>query len=300
MRSCAAHGPVTAGFPLGEDRLRTIPTDLLRTLVTVADLASWTRAGDRLGRSQPAISLQIKRLQELLGVPLFDRARGGAVLSEAGMLVASYARRILALEDALLAELATTLPQGRLTLGVPDDFARILMPGLLEQLQHAAEPIRFEMAGDLSARLLERLDQGELDLAVAMTLAAPKEEPFRHWREGLAWVGRADAFERPGPLRLLAQPEGCVYRQVMLDALQRAGRDGTIVYTSPSLTGLEAALTSGFGITVLARRIAAPELVPASTGLPALPDASVGIYLADGPGREQAARLAALLARSFG
>ncbi|WP_293810767.1 LysR substrate-binding domain-containing protein [uncultured Bosea sp.] len=280
--------------------MRSIPTDLLRAFVTVIDLRGYTRAGEQLGRTQPAISLQIKRLQGLLGISLFTKD-GGSQLSEQGELVAGYARRILALNDEMMLKLTNRDSKGKLRLGIPNDYADHFLPKLMASFARDGADITFDVVCDLSHNLLEGMRKGQYDIVVAMTPDGPSEGAFVTWKEPLAWVGGASAptgqsadAGTKGPLRIVCYPEGCLYRRNMLTALQRDGRSFELVYTSPSLSGLEAAVGAGFGMTVLARRIvpSALSIVEPASHLPRLADVVVGIYV--GPDCQRSA-----VARSF-
>jgi DNA-binding transcriptional LysR family regulator len=263
--------------------VRNIPTDLLRTFLAVIDLKSHTRAAEQLGRTQPAISLQMKRLQELLDISLF--AKDAATQpTEAGELVATYARQIIALNDEMVLRLSKRDGKGKIRLGIPNDYADHFLPKLIPQLKAGGHEFTFEVVCDLSHNLLQGLRNGLFDIVVAMTPDGPAEGAFMTWKEPLVWVGDAsDALvTRPDQhMRLVCYPEGCLYRRAMLTALQREGRGYELVYTSPSLSGLEAAVGSGFGNTVLARRIVPPKLRMLDVGLnlPRLADVVVGIYL---------------------
>lgn len=279
--------------------MRSIPTDLLRAFVTVIDLRGYTRAGEQLGRTQPAISLQMKKLQELLGVSLFAK-EGGAQPTEHGEMVAGYARQILALNDEMMLKLSNRDSKGKLRLGIPNDYADHFLPKLMATLARDGGDITFDVVCDLSHNLLRGLRNGQFDIVVAMTADGPSEGAFMTWKEPLAWVGAApleampdDADDRKR-LRIVCYPEGCLYRRNMLTALQRDGRNFEIVYTSPSLSGLEAAVGAGFGMTVLARRIvpSALRIMAPSSHLPRLADVVVGIYV--GPDRKRS-----VVAQSF-
>lgn len=279
--------------------MRNIPTDLLRTFLAVIDLQSHTRAAEQLGRSQPAISLQMKRLQDLLDVALFSK-EASARPTEAGDLVATYARQMLTLNDELVLRLSRRDRQGSVRIGIPNDYADHFLPRLMPKLAQAGLDFRFEVVCDLSHVLLQGLRQGLFDIVVAMTADGPAEGAFQTWTEALAWVGprtEADMPLPPGPvsgptpaptpaeggnLRIICYPEGCLYRRAMLSALQREGRGFELVYTSPSLAGIGAAVASGFGHTALARRLVPPGLAALDDhpGLPRLGDVRVGIYLA--------------------
>lgn len=264
--------------------MRSIPTDLLRAFVTIIDLRGYTRAGEQLGRTQPAISLQMKRLQDLIGVSLFAKD-GGTQLTEHGELVAGYARQILALNDDMMLRLSKRDSKGKLRLGIPNDYADHFLPKLMASLAKDGGDLTFEVVCDLSHNLLQGLRNGLFDIVVAMTPDGPSEGAFMTWKEQLVWVGSAMSDDaqpaETGALRIVCYPEGCLYRRNMLTALQRDGRNYEIVYTSPSLAGLEAAVGAGFGMTVLARRIIPQKLqiVEMSHALPRLADVVVGIYV---------------------
>lgn len=284
--------------------MRSIPTDLLRAFVTIIDLRGYTRAGEQLGRTQPAISLQMKKLQDLLGVSLFAK-EGGTQLTEQGELVAGYARQILALNDEMMLKLSSRESTGKLRLGIPNDYADHFLPRLMSSFARDGADITFDVVCDISHNLLEGMRKGQYDIVVAMTPDGPSEGAFMTWKEPLAWIG-ADGHSAGGhsnepasnsekaPLRIVCYPEGCLYRRNMLTALQRDGRSFEIVYTSPSLSGLEAAVGAGFGMTVLARRIvpAALHVIEPAAHLPRLADVVVGIYV--GVDRKRSA-----VARSF-
>lgn len=277
--------------------MRSIPTDLLRAFVTIIDLRGYTRAGEQLGRTQPAISLQMKKLQDLLGVSLFAK-EGGTQLTEQGELVAGYARQILALNDEMMLKLSSRESTGKLRLGIPNDYADHFLPRLMASLARDGADLTFDVVCDISHNLLEGMRKGQYDIVVAMTPDGPSEGAFMTWKEQLTWVdatGRGDGLagsQEKGPLRIVCYPEGCLYRRNMLTALQRDGRSFEIVYTSPSLSGLEAAVGAGFGMTVLARRIvpSALRVVEPAAHLPRLADVVVGIYVSADRKRSAVAR----------
>jgi len=288
--------------------MRSIPTDLLRAFITIIDLRGFTRAGEMLGRTQPAISLQMKKLQELVDARLFVKDGSDGQLTEAGEIVASYARQILALNDAMMLRLSSRDTRGKLRLGIPNDYADHFLPKLMTGLTLDRSGPTFEVVCDLSHELLRLLRTGLLDVVVAMTPDGPAEGAFMTWREGLTWVGGAESGQHylTDPLRIVCYPEGCLYRRNMLTALQREGRSFDIVYVSPSLAGIESAVVANFGITVLAQRIVPTGLAAPGSELhlPHLADVVVGIYLNDARRstavRSFAARLADMFVASAG
>ena len=260
--------------------MRDVPTDLLRAFIAIIDLKGFARAGDQLGRTQSAISLRMKRLQEILEAPLFAR-EGAAQLTEQGEIVANYARQILALNDAMLVRLARRTSGGRLRIGMPNDYADHFLPKLLREMGAEGADLAFDVVCALSHELLQGLRDDLYDIVVAMTPDGPAPDPFMTWRERLVWVGASDEAPPAGPVRLVCYPEGCLYRRAALTGLQREGRPFSIVYVSPSLNGIEAAVSSGFGVTVMSERVSRSALTPiaAKAELPALADVVVGVYL---------------------
>lgn len=266
--------------------MRNIPTDFLRTFITVIDLHSYTRAGEQLGRTQPAISLQMKKLQDLTGVQLFTK-EGVAVPTEAGEMVATYGRQMLALNDELMLRVSRRDSRGKLRLGIPNDYADHFLPRLMSGIARTTGDFTLDVVCDISHKLLDGLRNGFHDIVVAMTADGPAKGAFMTWREPLIWVG--DQSDQPieddeGRLRVVCYPEGCLYRRGMLNALQRDGRNYDIVYQSLSLSSIEAAVVSGFGNTVLARRIVSPrlKLFEKPGLLPKPSNLVVGIYLNNG------------------
>ncbi len=279
--------------------MRNIPTDLLRALVTVIDLKGYTRAGEQLGRAQPTISLQLKRLQDMVGVTLLERDGGSTRLTEAGEICTSYARRILALHDEMIHRLMGQGGGNRLRIGLPNDYADHFLPQFLQRVEAERLDTRFEVISDISVNLLRDLREGALDLALIMTPDALPDGAMMEWPEPLLWVG-APGREPPPPacdgpgLALVAAPEGCAYRRTMLSVLHREERRAEIVYTTPSLTGIEAAIRAGFGVTALAACLVPPGLIPLPD-LPALPHANVGLYLNPRAPSREVRRLATML-----
>jgi DNA-binding transcriptional LysR family regulator len=261
----------------------TIPTELLRALVAVADAGGVTRAAEGLGRTQPAVSLQIKRLEETVGQVLFDRSNRAFDLTPAGETLIGYARRILLLHDEAVARVMRSEPAGQVRVGLPNDFAVTLLPGILGNFAAEFPAVSLEVGCALSHSLLDALAGGEWDMIIAMTGGEPHPAAARIWDERLVWCGAGGAGSDDGsPVPLIAYPEGCTYRKRMIDALERSGRGWRVAYSSASLAGLTAAVQAGLGVTALSERTAPPELIYKGAGLPRLTDVSVGLYVGEG------------------
>ena len=226
--------------------------DLLRTLVTAQRLGSFQRAADRVGRSQSAVSQQMRKLEERVGVPLFRKDGRGLALTDAGASLLAQATRLLALNDETVATLRGMAIEGVVRFGLPIDFAEGWLTIALGRFRRAHPGVRFEAVVDRNRRLLERLDRGELDLALTLNNGARSDaQPVTALP--LAWIGPSSgplpwAPGEPVPLAMFEAP--CFFRDAALAALDRAGIRWRIAFTSPSLHGLWAAVEAGLGITL--------------------------------------------------
>ncbi len=242
--------------------MKNLPTDLLRAFVAVAEHGGFTAAGARLGRSQPAVSLQIKRLEDLLGKALVQRASGRRMrLTEDGDLLLAYARQMLALNDEVTARLTQPQITGCVRLGIPNEFASSFLPKSLGQFAQAYPDVGLNVGCDLSTNLLRRLDNGEFDLVLGLHDERPLDDEVQGWMEPLAWVTSPDGGrQHHSPLPLIVAPQGCVYRNRLLHTLDGLRRDWRIVYTSPSFGGIRAGVMAGLGVTVMSERTVPAEL----------------------------------------
>jgi len=259
--------------------LKNLPTELLRTFSTIAELGGFTPAGEALGRSQPAISLQLKRLEALVGQPLVRRGSGPLQLTAGGDSLLGYARQILALNDMALAQLSESGVAGKIRFGIPSEFASSLMPKILSQFSKAYPNVNLEITCALSRQLLANQPSQRYDLILAL-----HDDPRDTLNElvmvdELLWVGGANSLlQADRALPLVLAPEGCIYRKRGLSKLRQLGRQWQISYTNPDVSGIQTAIEQGLGITVLAKSTVPPSLYPlAGGGLPEL--GQIGISL---------------------
>ena len=250
--------------------------ELLKTLVCVVDERSFTRAAERVHRTQSTVSQQINKLEENVGRALLVRDRTGKRVSptEHGEILAAYARRLLAIaqeaEDVLSAP-ATLTP---VRMGVPEDFNAQRMSAMLSDFLAIHPGVRLETVSGMSTDLHQKLHLGEIDIALV------KREPgsaecIASWPESLVWVaGKAAAHgEEEVEVPLAVFPQGCVYRQRAIRALDKIGKRWRVVFGSQSLTGIQAAVASGLGISVLPTTAVLPEhrALGEADGFPPLP-----------------------------
>ena len=273
---------------------RNLNLDLLRCFVTIAELGSFTRAGERLGRTQSTISLQIKRLEDQLGRPVFVRTARSFALTLEGARLLGRARQLLRLNDATLAELYEPDMAGAVRIGVPEDFATEHLPAVLSQFAEAHPLVELEVTCDLTLNLLAKFSADAFDLVLVKREPSAPLEGTRVWREPLVWVARdRQAIQDLETIPLVVSPEPCVYRKRATDALDAIGRKWRVAYTSTSLAGCQSAVKAGLGITVLPREMM-PSFLTAITGDPGLPPLyDTEIALIEAPGiSSTAAKLA--------
>jgi DNA-binding transcriptional LysR family regulator len=258
-----------------------LPTDLLRAFVSVIDLGGYTRAADALGRTQPAVSLQMKRLEELLDARLITHEGRELKLTEQGEALAVYARQLLRLNDEAVAKLKGRSARGQLRVGLPTDFSVAFLQEAIAGFVGANAQVTMSITCDLSRKLIDMLHADELDIAIA--LLAQDKNPYlvRSWEETPIWaVARDAAVQRQEPVPLVTHPEGCEYRRRMTAALRAEGRDWRIAYTTPEIGGLQRAVSAGIGVTALTRKTLLPDMraLSARDGFPALEPIRIGLF----------------------
>ncbi|WP_429861168.1 LysR substrate-binding domain-containing protein [Achromobacter ruhlandii] len=264
---------------------------------------SFGRAADRLGRSTSAVSAQLKKLEEQAGVPLLRKAGRGLALTDAGETMLAYARRLLDLNDQASVAVRGTPLQGRVRLGLQEDFGEILLPRVLGQFARAHPQVRIEARVARNAELLERVEAGELDLALAWDHDAARPHGQRLAELPLCWIGPAatgPARDADGAWPLVAFEAPCLFRSRATDALDRAGIAWTSAFISPSLAGLWAAVSAGLGLMVrtpLGLPAGLRVMAPGEQGLPSLPPLSLSLYHAQGRPGPVAAALADIVRR---
>jgi DNA-binding transcriptional LysR family regulator len=234
--------------------------DLLRSFVSVVDAGGFTRAGERVRRTQSTVSQQIRRLEDRFGRPLLVRNGKRVGLTEEGERLLSYARRILALAEEAHDVVARPRGDGIVRLGLPEDFAASRLAEVLARFVRSRPGLRLDVRCELSVRLRSDLDRGELDL-ILFKRDAGEAGAIASWPERLRWVtSRSRPIDlRRDPVPLIVFPQGCLYRNRAIHALEAAGRTWHISYSSPNFSGIQAAVSVGFGISILPQTAILPQ-----------------------------------------
>lgn len=282
--------------------MTNIPTDLLRTLVAVVDLRSFTRAAQSLGVTQPAVSAQIKRLQCLLGTDVLDKSAPGVSLTPTGEMVVTYARRLLSINDQILHLAAPGPAAETLCIGIPQDFVGMALGRALAGFRADWPEVRYRMRSAASDVLLRDLRAGELDLALALNTAGPDLDARHSWTEPLTWVrGPSLQLDLSQPVPLVSFGDESFYYNTAVDVLGQAGYQSDLILSSSSVIGIAAAVGAGLGVAVLARQrfMASQATLLGDVPLPDLPSASCSIYVRGGRHREAIEQLADAIAAAL-
>lgn len=279
---------------------RNLDLELLRTFVAVVDGGGFTRAAQRLHRTQSTVSQQLKRLEERLATSLLARNTRSLSLTERGELLLGYARRLLALNDEALAALDETRLQGRVRLGSAQEVADGGLADLLAHFSRLHPNVSLEVRVDANLKLRDEVERGELDLAVLFQ--EPGQVPngsigceviARLRRVWVASPSLPIPAEEPLPLVLSNGP--CVFRNAVLDTLNAIGRPWRIALSTPSLAGMRAALRAGLGVGVRTERWLESDLHIIEDVFPALPDVELVLLSAPDTGEAVVEKLRAAL-----
>jgi DNA-binding transcriptional LysR family regulator len=263
--------------------MRALPVDIVRALIAIVDCRGFTRAAEQLGRSQPTISLQIRRLEELIGAPVFDNTTR-LTLSPRGRVVLEYGRKLVAAHDELAEALKRqecATPSVRL--GLPNEFAAFFAPGLVDLAHRGGAAFAFEVTCDQSETLIDRVRAHQLDMALAMTTPENAQGSVAQWTMTLSWIAAPRLeFDADTVVRLVTPPEGTLFYNIAAAALARAGRRFEIVCKSGNPDVLRSAVDAGYGVSLAPTSLApkAARLLP-ETLLAPLPDVTLGLYARD-------------------
>ncbi len=230
--------------------LPNLDIDQLKTFLAIADVGNFTRAADEVNKTQSAVSMQMKRLEEVLGRPLFARDGRGSRFTNDGERLIEYARRIVSLSDEAVSAFTKPEITGTVRFGTPDDYADIFLPEVLARFNRTHPLVTVDVECYSSAVLNERVQRGELDLSIVTFCGERNGELVR--REELVWAMSArHSLHLLEELPLAVSHTGCVWRKLVVDALDNANRKYRIAYSSPNSSTLNAAVLQGLAIAAM-------------------------------------------------
>ncbi|MET3133125.1 DNA-binding transcriptional LysR family regulator [Oxalobacteraceae bacterium GrIS 1.11] len=260
-------------------RRMTFDLDVLRSFVTGIELGSFAKAADRLGRSTSAVSAQLKKLEEQIGVPVLRKTGRGMSPTAAGETLLAYARRLLELNDEAAGAVRGVELEGAIRLGMQEDFGEGVLTNILGRFARAHPKVRIEARVARHLDLHEHLAAGRLDLALTWDagISTPHSEALRPLP--MRWIGARDAAPPEDPLPLVVFEMPCLMRSVATTALDRAGLPWRLAFSSASLSGVWAAVAAGLGVTVRTE-LGLPPHLRVLDGMPALPMVGLSLHRA--------------------
>lgn len=226
--------------------------DLLRSFVAVIDAGGFTRAAERVHRTQSTVSQQVRRLEDDLGQLLLDRSGKDVIPTEAGERLLSYSRRLLSLAEEARDVVARPSGDGAVRLGLTEDFAAHRLTRLLGSFARSRPGLRLDVRAGQSLDLHRDLERGDLDLAL-LKRESNGRAAVAVWPERVYWV---NSKQHPCDIKaasvpLIFFPSGCIYRARAIHAIEASGRRWHLAYTSSSLAGIQAAVAAGLGLSIL-------------------------------------------------
>lgn len=256
--------------------------EYLRTFLAVATSHSFTKAAALVNRSQSAVSMQIKRLEDEIGKSLFVRDGKTARLTSDGKLLMSLARGLVRSHDEAVVSLMNAQLEGVIRFGAPEHYTIGILPELLVRFSRIYPEILVKIQSQTSDMVKKGLDSGELDLGLCI---APDEGGQVLLQEPVVWAASPTFDVKRSPFLPLAVEEGCIFQDWALRALAEAGVSYRIVYVSQGLSGAFDAARAGLAITPAIRRTIPADLVDIGreTGLPVLPLSNIALHTRSGP-----------------
>lgn len=259
--------------------MRSLDPDLLRTFMAVADAPSFSDAGQRLNKTQSTVSVQMRRLEEILQVSLFEKRGRKNELTSAGQELLDYAVRIVRLNDEAVGRFLRPAMSGRIRIGCPDDYAESYLPEIFGRFSRSHPTVEVSLECQGSDPLLRMLEEGELDIAL-VTLTKKYSAARVVYREQLQWVAAetGDA-ERQSPLPLAVWQPGCGWRTLTMQALDAAGIPYRIAYSGANAAALSMVVRQGLAVATMPLCMAGHgfRVLGRADGLPPLPSFDIGL-----------------------
>ncbi|KTD24885.1 LysR family transcriptional regulator [Legionella maceachernii] len=240
----------------------SLDTITLQCFLAVAETNSFTKAAERVGRTQSAISQQIAKLESLVEKPLFHRGKTLSLTTD-GELFLSYAKRIYELHRESLDYFKAPEIHGEIRLGLPEDFASMILSDVLVEFGRLHPRVILNVECDLSLNLIDKFNQDKFDLILLKTNSQEGASVMNVWSEPVEWIGKKEllpVFSEKGVVPLVLSPSPCIYRGDVINSLNRNKIKWRLVYSSPSYAGKMAAVRAGLGITAIQRTLIPPYL----------------------------------------
>lgn len=256
----------------------TIDTISLQCFIAAAEGGSFTKAAEKVNRTQSAVSQQIAKLENILGKILFKRGKILELTSD-GELFLNYARQIFSLHHEALDRFKEPDLKGEVRFGIPDTFANVFLYEVLSDFISLHPNVSLHVECDLTLNLYESFKKKKLDLVV-LKMELPKDAGFgvELSSEKLCWVGNQKLLKSQKVLPLVISPKPCIYRQAAIDALNKKKVKWRVAFSSHSYSGIVAAAKAGLGITILPQKMVPKDLhIIRSESLPKLANSHISL-----------------------
>lgn len=263
----------------------SIDTVTLQCFLAIADTGSFTKAADRVGRTQSAISQQIAKLEQLTEKQLINRGRSLSLTTD-GEIFLGYAKKIYDLHRELLDRFKEPDLQGEVHFGLPEDYAAIVLSDVLVDFSRRHPRVMLNVECDLTYNIFEKFQQGKFDV-ILVKMSRPEElsNGLEIWNEPVQWIGKPEllpSLNKNSVIPLVLSPKPCVYRENAISALEKAGFRWRLAYSSPSYASKMAAVKAGLGLTVMQQTMIPDFLAPIEhIDLPPLNDIHISLLKRD-------------------
>lgn len=282
--------------------LANLDIDQLKTFLAIADTGSFTRAAEEVNKTQSAVSMQMKRLEDSLGRSLFQRDGRGSRLSMEGERLVEQARKIADMNDAVVASFTRPELTGRVRFGTPDDYADLFLPEVLARFSRSHPQVTLDVECLPSTALTAKIKRGEMDLAL-VTFHGNEREGEVLRQEELVWVtSPRHSIHTAEILPLATSGNACCWRREATDALIKAGRKHRVAYTSPNRTMIDAVVRQGLAVAAMAEICVRPDMriLTEADGFPSLGRFGIGLLRKDDLATPAITALARHVRDSFG
>ena len=279
-----------------------LDVDQLKTFLAIADTGSFTKAADEVNKTQSAVSMQMKRLEEAIGRALFARDGRGSRFTLEGERFIEQARRMVAMNDEIVMTYTKPAVTGSVRFGTPDDYADLFLPEVLARFARTHPFITVDVECISSTNLMERVKRGEIDLAL-VTFCGEQCDGEVLRREELKWVGSArHSAHALSTLPLATADAGCAWRTLAVQSLNDSARNYRVAYTSPNRSTIDAAVLQGLAVAAMPEICIRPgmRVLTEADGFASLGFIKIGLMRKPGRQSQAADALAAHVRESFG